>query len=74
MKIYNKKKFVFGIFMAVLGVLNVITGIFSKDFDINSIILIMALFVMGFCTMIQSVSQRIAREDKLEELDERNRL
>lgn len=74
MKIYNKKKFVSGIFMATLGVLNIITGIFSKDFDICSVILIMALFVMGFCTMIQSVSQRIAREDKLEELDERNRL
>ena len=74
MKIYNKKKFVSGIFMAALGVLNVITGIVSKDLDINSIILIMALFVMGFCAMIQSVSQRIAREDRLEELDERNRL
>ncbi len=74
MKIYNKKKFVFGIFMAALGVLNIITSIVSKDFDINSIILIIALFVMGFCAIIQSVSQRLAREDRLEELDERNRL
>ena len=74
MKIYNKKKFIFGIFMAVVGVLNIITSIFSKDFDINFIILIMALFVMSFLTIMQSVSQRIAREDKLEELDERNRL
>lgn len=74
MKIYNKKKFVSGIFIVALGVLNVITSIFRKDFDINSVILIAALFVMGFCAMIRSVSQRMTREDRLEELDERNRL
>ena len=74
MKIYNKKKFISGIFIVALGVLNVITSIFRKDFDINSVILIAALFVMGFCAMIRSVSQRMARADRLEELDERNRL
>ena len=32
MKIYNKKKFISGIFIVALGVLNVITSIFRKDF------------------------------------------
>ncbi len=74
MKIYNKKVFASGIFMAALGLLNLITSIMRKDLDINSIILIAALFVLGFGSIMRSMSQRMAKEDKLEELDERNRL
>ena len=74
MKIYNKKVFASGIFMAALGLLNLITSIMRKALDINSIILIAALFVLGFGSIMRSMSQRMAKEDKLEELDERNRL
>lgn len=74
MKIYNKKVFASGIFMMALGLLNLITSIMRHDLDINSIILIVALFAMGFGSVIRSMSQRMAKEDKLEELDERNRL
>ena len=74
MKIYNKKVFASGIFMVALGLLNLITSIMRKDLDINSIILIAALFVLGFGSIMRSMSQRMAKEDKLEELDERNRL
>ena len=74
MKIYNKKVFASGVFMAALGLLNLITSIMRKDLDINSIILIAALFVLGFGSIMRSMSQRITKEDKLEELDERNRL
>lgn len=74
MKIYNKKVFVSGIFMVALGILNLITSIRRKDADINSIILIAVLLVLGFGKIKRSLSQRMSREDKLEELDERNRL
>lgn len=74
MKIYNKKVFASGIFMAALGLLNLITSIMRKALDINSIILIAALFVLGFGSIMRSMSQRMAKEDKLEEMDERNRL
>ena len=74
MKIYNKKVFASGIFMAALGLLNLITSIKRKDLDINSIILIAALFVLGFGSIMRSMSQRMTKEDKLEEMDERNRL
>lgn len=74
MKIYNKKVFASGIFMMALGLLNLITSIVRHDLDINSIILIVALFAMGFGSVMRSMSQRMAKEDKLEELDERNRL
>ena len=74
MKIYNKKVFASGIFMMDLGLLNLITSIVWHDLDINSIILIVALFAMGFGSVMRSMSQQMAKEDKLEELDERNRL
>lgn len=74
MKIYNKKVFASGVFMMVLGLLNLITSIIRQDLDINSIILIVALIVLGFGSIMRSISQRMAKEDKLEKLDERNRL
>lgn len=74
MKIYNKKVFASGVFMVALGLLNLITSMMRQDFDINSIILMAALFVLGFGSIMRSISQRMAKEDKLEELDERNRL
>ena len=74
MKIYNKKVFASGIFMMALGLLNLITSIVRHDLDINSIILIVALFAIGFGSVMRSMSQRMAKEDKLEALDERNRL
>ena len=74
MKIYNKKVFASGVFMMVLGLLNLITSIIRQDLDINSIILIVALIILGFGSIMRSISQRMAKEDKLEKLDERNRL
>ena len=74
MKIYNKKVFVSGVFMAGLGALNLVTNIMNNDLDINGIILIVVLFVFGFGTITRSLSQKMATEDRLQELDERNRL
>lgn len=74
MKIYNKKVFVSGVLMAGLGVLNLITSIMNNDLDVNGIILIVVLFVLGFGRITRSLSQKMAREDRLKELDERNRL
>ncbi len=74
MKIYNKKRFASGVFMIALGLLNLITSLIRQDLDVSSTILIIALFVLGFGTIMRSVSQKMAKEDKLEELDERNRL
>lgn len=74
MKIYNKKVFASGIFMMALGLLNLITSIVRHDLDINSIILIVALFAFGIGYTMRGISKQMAKEDKLEELDERNRL
>lgn len=73
MKIYNKKTFMSGIFATALGLLNLATALWTK-FDVESIIIVLFLLFFGVNSMIRSVSQKLSREDKLEELDERNQL
>ena len=74
MKIYNKKVFASGVFEIALGLLSLIADIMKQDFSIKSSVLIAVLVVLGFGSILRSVSPRMAKEDKLEELDERNRL
>ncbi len=74
MKIYNGKTFAAGVFMAALGVLNLVTGILRDDIDVSAVILIAALLALGIGAAMRSMSKRMAQEDKLEEMDERNRL
>lgn len=74
MKIYNKKVFASGVFEIALGLLSLIADIMKQDFSIKSSVLIAVLVVLGFGSVLRSISPRMAKEDKLEELDERNRL
>ena len=69
MKIYNKKTFAFGVFSAALGVLNAVTAAL-RGIDAAGIVLV----AVGAGAMMRGLSQKMAREDKLEERDERNRL
>lgn len=73
MKIYNKKSFLFGIFSTALGLLNTVTSI-ATGFDVKSVILIVLLLFFGLTSIIRSLSHRLSKEDKQEDLDERNRL
>ncbi len=73
MKIYNKKTFAFGIFAVVLALLNLIASIWT-GFDVKSIILILLLLFFGLQSMLRGVSRKLTREDKMDELDERNQL
>lgn len=74
MKIYNKKVFASGVFMAALGVLNLIADISGKKVDINGIVLIAVLLFLGVGMIMRSLSQKLSKEDRVEEFDERNRL
>lgn len=56
MKIYNKKVFASGVFEMAMGLLLLITNIMKQDLDINSVILIVALFAFGFGSIMRSVS------------------
>lgn len=73
MRIYNKKKFAFGVFSLVMGMLNLVTGIIT-GLDAKGVILIILLFLIGAGSLARSLSQKMSREDKLEERDERNQL
>lgn len=73
MKAYNKKTFAFGVFSTALGVLNAVTAAL-RGADAGDIVLIACLLFFGIGTMLRGTSKRLAREDGLEELDERNRL
>lgn len=73
MKAYNKKTFAFGVFSTVLGVLNAVTAAL-RGADAGDIVLIACLLFFGIGAMLRGTSKRLAREDRLEELDERNRL
>jgi hypothetical protein len=53
--------------------LNVIACI-NAGFDISGMILILALMFIGGELTIRSVSRNLSKEDKLEEMDERNQL
>lgn len=73
MKIYNKKEFAFGVFSAVLGLLNLVTSL-RTGLDVKSMIIVLFLLLVAGNSMIRSFSRERTREDKLEELDERNQL
>ena len=72
MKIYNKKTFMSGVFLIVLGVPTLIINILEKDVDVNIVILAVTLSAFGFSSVIRSISCKKTKEDKLDELDERN--
>ena len=57
-----------------MGLLSLIADIMKQDFSIKSSVLIAVLVVLGFGSILRSISPRMAKEDKLEELDKRNRL
>ena len=73
MKAYNKKTFAFGVFSTALGALNAVTAAL-RGVDAGDIVLIACLLFFGIGAMLRGTSKRLAREDRLEELDERNRL
>jgi len=74
MQIYNKKHFYSGVFMVALGTLNLVMDMVNHTIRIDGMVLIAALFLMGFSIVMRSMSEKMAKEDQLEESDERNQL
>lgn len=74
MKIYNKKFFVSGILMLLLGMLNLILGLIRADFDFAQGVLIIAMLLFGGNFTFRSLNYKMSRTDILEEKDERNQL
>ena len=73
MKIYNKKNFRYGLGMTILGVLMLLTSIW-KGFDVKGTVTLALCLFVGIGLMLRSLSRDMSREDKIAELDERNRM
>ena len=73
MKIYNKKNFRYGLWMTVLGVLMLLTSIW-KGFDVKGTVILALCLFLGIGLLLRSLSRDMSREDKIAELDERNKL
>lgn len=74
MRIYNKKKFLFGVFMIILGGAGLVIGIIRESFDIKSAIIDALLLLIGLGDTARSLSRQMSREDMVAERDERNKL
>ena len=78
MKIYNKKGFAWGVFWSVLGVVGLYHDIVRPvDFlprQIKHVAISVVLLLMGVTFVVRAFSKTATREDRIEAMDERNRL
>ena len=74
MKIYNKKAFAAGVCMVGLAELNLTADLAGRTIDMNGIILVVFLLAFGISAVMRSLSKKLAGQDQLEKLDERNQL
>ena len=72
MKIYNKKNFRYGLGMTILGVLMLFTSIW-KGFDVKGTVILALCLFLGIGFLLRSLSREMSREDRIAELDERNK-
>lgn len=72
MKICHKKNFWAGAGMLALGLLNLVTALWRRDLDASAVVLVVALVLLGGGSLLRGLSPKLAREDKIEERDERN--
>ena len=73
MKIYNKSNFFLGLFFILLGIAILIVSVL-KGFDLKGTIIMLLCWSYGFGDITRSLSARMSKEDKIDELDERNNL
>ena len=78
MKLYNKKGLIFGLFWTILGVsalvLEFVHPSSSTAVVVRDILLFSLLILFGVRQVVRAFSQPAAREDAIEERDERNKL
>lgn len=73
MRIYERKKFTYGVVSILLGV-TLITLQFLKGFRIKSVILSVLMLIIGIGEIYTSINKEALREAQIEESDERNKL
>ena len=78
MKIYNKKGLIAGVLWTAAGAFCLYQdAVDAHDFlpqQIKSVVLSLVMLAVGLTCLIRALSKLASREDRIEELDERNRL
>lgn len=74
MKIYNKKKFYFGLLWFALAISIMIPGLVNEDLNFDRIFGAACAGLVAINSLGRSLSKKMSREDRLDELDERNQL
>lgn len=72
MKICHKKIFWAGVGMLALGILNLATALWRGQMEWSDWVLVLALVLLGGSSLLRGLSPKLARQDKIEEQDERN--
>ena len=72
MKICHKKNFWAGVGMLALGILNLATALWRGRVEWSDWVLVLALVFLGGGFLLRGLSPKLARQDKIEEQDERN--
>ena len=73
MKIYNKKNFRYGLGLTIMGVLMLLTSIW-KGFDVKGTVILALCLFLGIGLLMRGLSRDMSREDRIAELDERNKM
>ena len=78
MKIYNKKGLIAGVLWTAAGAFCLYRdAVDAHDFlpqQIKSVVLSLVMLAVGLTCLLRALSKSASREDRIEELDERNRL
>ena len=78
MKIYNKKGLIAGVLWTAAGAFCLYQdAVDTHDFlpqQIKSVVLSLVMLAVGLTCLLRALSKSASREDRIEELDERNRL
>lgn len=73
MKIWYKKTFAWGMIFGILAVALLAIG-FLKGFELKNTVLMVLCAIIGLGFVVRSLSYEQSRQDRLADLDERNRL
>lgn len=73
MKIYSKRKFIFGGILITIAMLG-IASLILKGFNLKLLILIPILLIISLFELRNSLSKSLMYKSNIEELDERNQL
>lgn len=73
MRVYNKRNFASGLVLALLGAGLLAIGL-SRGFELKKCVLSVLCLFIGYGLIIRSISRQWAKEDLLNERDERNQL